>query len=70
MDFSKSKNVVTENGILNATTLIAPGKSALIHHVMPADDTQGWSCGWGCSGEFLTQEEAETALKAATVADV
>lgn len=64
MDFSKSTNVVTENGELLASLLLSPGQISVVHHVMPAIDTEGWSCGWKCSGAFLSKEEYEIAIAA------
>ena len=58
MDFSKSTNVVTVDGSLKLNeALIPPNESMLVRYVMPADIFHGWSCGWSCSGSFLTYEE-------------
>ena len=57
MDFSKSSNIVTEDGDLVASVLIPPGESKVIHHVMPADDHMEWTCSWNVSGEMLSESD-------------
>ena len=57
MDFSKSSNVVAEDGDLIASVLIPPGESKVIHHIMPADDHAEWTCAWNVSGEMLSESD-------------
>ena len=59
MDFSESINVMTEDGLLTSEIIVAPGDCKIVHHIMPANMNEGWSCKWGCSGAFLTREQFE-----------
>ena len=61
MDFSNSTNIVTEDGDLNASLVIGPGQSRIIHHVMPADDHLSWNCKWSVKGALLTEEQFKAA---------
>ena len=60
MDFSSSVNIVTEDGDLNASLVIPPQQSRVIHHVMPADDHLSWNCKWSVQGEMLTQAQYDS----------
>ena len=59
-DFSKSSNVMTEIGAggLISSVSIPSGQSVIVRHLMPFDDSQGWSAEWGVSGSFDLSENA------------
>lgn len=58
LDFSSSRNVVTEDGGFIDSLMIPPGQSCLVRHVMPIDPAIDWSAEWTSSGRFMTAAEA------------
>ena len=57
LDFTKSKNVITEDGKLTHAVYLHPGEKKCVRHVMPSDETQAWSCGWGVSATINPSEK-------------
>jgi len=58
MDFTNSSNIITEDGALAVTAIIAPGESRCVHHLMPLDENLPWSAGT----EMCTDACTETCL--------
>ena len=51
-DCSKSKNVVSHRGSLSHEETIAPGADVVMHHLMPANDREGWTWTYSLSYAF------------------
>jgi calpain-15 len=57
LDFTGSENIVSSRGALSADVVITPGNAKVMHHIVPANDSIDWSCGWNCNARWLTDEE-------------
>ena len=63
MDFSKSKNVVTNDGKYTATAIIAPGHSVMMKHMMPASDGDPWQAAWQVKAAWVDKVEFDEKSK-------
>jgi len=53
LDFSRSTNIITDDGKLKVSVSVPPDSTVLIRNIAPADESQGWSCSCECNGELL-----------------